>query len=276
MYTCIDTNHALQVIGDWLDNLQSTGKLADAGLLCFPIEAIKEALKLVMENNVFEFGDMYFKQLTGTAMGTSSACMWATIYFAVHEEYLLEKYKDDILLYKRFIDDMFGIWIGSNLQYAQFKFDTDNFGSLRWRWDFNHLAKVVNFLDLTISIGPSHEILTRTYQKPINLYQYLPPHSAHAPHIMKGVTYSLLRQYKRQNSLESDYIKQAKLLFQRLVARGWNPNVIKQYVLEADDRLRSMECNPPPPNQEPPLTNKEVALLHWTFHPNDIPKQQIR
>mmetsp|Transcript_27748 Transcript_27748/g.55618 ORF Transcript_27748/g.55618 Transcript_27748/m.55618 type:complete len:96 (-) Transcript_27748:202-489(-) len=37
-----------------------------------------------------------------------------------------------------------------------------------------------------------------------------------------------------------------------------------------------MECNPPPPNQESPLTNKEVALLHWTFHPNDIPKQQIR
>ena len=74
-----------------------------------------------MENNIFEFGDMYFKQLTGTAMGTSAACLWATIYFAIHEDFLLEKYKDDILLYKRFIDDMFGIWIGSNLHYAQFQ-----------------------------------------------------------------------------------------------------------------------------------------------------------
>ena len=226
-----------------------------------------------MENNIFEFGDMYFKQLTGTAMGTSAACLWATIYFAIHEDFLLAKYKDDILLYKRFIDDMFGIWIGSNLHYAQFQVDTDNFGSLRW--DFEPLGPEKNFLDLTISIGRHGEILTRTYQKPINLYHYLPPHSAHAPHIMKGVIYSLLRQYKRQNTLESDYIKQAKLLFQRLVARGWDPNVIKQYTLKADTRLRSTERNPPQ-IVEPPLTNKELAILHWTFHPNDISSKLIR
>ncbi len=276
MYTNIDTDHALQVISNWLDELASSGKLASNGLSSFPIAAIKEALSLVMKNNIFEFGDMYFKQLTGTAMGTSAACMWATIYFAIHEEFLLNKYSNDLLLYKRFIDDMKGIWIGTNLRYAQFQYDTDNFGSLRW--DFEPLSTSVNFLDLTITIGPSQQIQTRTFQKACNLYQYLPPHSAHSPQIMKGVTYSLLRQYKRQNSLESDYINQSKLLFKRLVQRGWDSHVIKQYILQADARLRSIESNANAIQQptEPTLTNKELAILHWTFHPNDIPRKLLR
>ena len=42
-------------------------------------------MEIVMRNNLFESGDMYFLQLLDTAMGTSAACMWATIYYAVHE-----------------------------------------------------------------------------------------------------------------------------------------------------------------------------------------------
>ena len=73
MYTNIDTDHAIDVIGKWLDSLE--GRLPPH----FPLETVKEAMKLVMRNNVFEYGDLYFLQLLGTAMGTSAACMWATI-----------------------------------------------------------------------------------------------------------------------------------------------------------------------------------------------------
>ena len=42
-------------------------------------------------------------------MGTPSACIYATIYYAYHErKTLLPKYK------KNLIDDMFGIWIPSD------------------------------------------------------------------------------------------------------------------------------------------------------------------
>ena len=75
MYTNIDTDHAILVIGLWLDSLTLP--------VGFPLQAVKEAMELVMRNNIFEWGDLYFLQLLGTAMGTSSACMWATIYFAV-------------------------------------------------------------------------------------------------------------------------------------------------------------------------------------------------
>ena len=43
------------------------------------------AVRIVMRWNVFECGDCYFQQMTGTAMGTPAACMWAVIYYYWHE-----------------------------------------------------------------------------------------------------------------------------------------------------------------------------------------------
>ena len=92
MYTNIDTQHAIKVISDWLDTLT----LPEG----FPLAAVKTAMELVMNNNIFIWGDSYFLQLLGTAMGTSAACMWATIYFAVHEmNDVIPKFDNKLLLF---------------------------------------------------------------------------------------------------------------------------------------------------------------------------------
>ena len=95
MYTNIDTNHALEVISNWLDHLHSESNLPTD----FPLDAIKEAMVLVMTNNIFVFVDLYFLQLLCTAVGTSAACMWATIYYGVHENnILLPTHNNNLLL----------------------------------------------------------------------------------------------------------------------------------------------------------------------------------
>ena len=66
MYTNIHTDHDIAVIGEWLDSLELSQTLPAN----FPIGAVKNAMILVMRNNIFEWGDMYFLQLLGTAMGT--------------------------------------------------------------------------------------------------------------------------------------------------------------------------------------------------------------
>ncbi len=104
MYTNIDTAHVLQAIDHFL--LKNATELPEL----FPTAAVMHALRIIMENNIFEFGIEHFKQLLGTAMRTPAACIYATLYYGVHENTLLTKYKDDIILLKRFIDDMFGIW----------------------------------------------------------------------------------------------------------------------------------------------------------------------
>ena len=212
MYTNIDTAHALLIIGIWLDSLD----LPEG----FPLEAVKEAMALVMRNNIFEWGDLYFLQLLGTAMGTSAACMWATIYFAVHEiGTIIPKYNDYLLLFCRFIDDIFGIWVGDRQGslWDEFKKDINSFGRLTWT--FVEPSSSVDFLDLTISIEQG-QVITKTFQKAMNLYQYVAPSSNHPPKMINGIIFSLLRTYMRQNMREADYQSVALKLFHRHAARG--------------------------------------------------------
>ena len=51
MYTNIDTEHALQVIECRLDSLK------DQLPPDFPLEAVKDAMAIVMRNNCFEWGE---------------------------------------------------------------------------------------------------------------------------------------------------------------------------------------------------------------------------
>ena len=219
-------------------------------------------------------------------MGTSAACMWATIYFAVHEMGKLEPtYGRHLLLFKRFIDDIFGIWIGNSngIEWDNFKNDTNNFGILTW--EFEEPATTVNFLDLTISIE-RNRIRTTTYQKKLNLYQYIPPNSAHPPGMMKGIIYGLMRNYRRQNTKDADYNTMVIKLFHRHVARGWNKAVMKDYILTAHSKISQLAMSQPtrlptgtPPNMptpSPTITNKERLFIHMEYHPNDIPKKSVR
>ena len=77
MYTNIPTNTAIMFIARHLrKNIPDERPKQN--------EALIAALKLVMLNNIFSFGDMTFKQLNGTAMGTPPAPPYATIYYGIH------------------------------------------------------------------------------------------------------------------------------------------------------------------------------------------------
>ena len=85
-------------------------------------------------------------------------------------------------------------------------------------WEFEDLASSVNFLDLTISIEDS-KIITKIYQKALNLYQYIGPSSAHPPFMIKGIIFSLLQSYHYQNTRESDYNKVVTITFKYFPGR---------------------------------------------------------
>ena len=66
MYTNIPTDTAIMLIAKHICRSVTEEQPKQ-------IEALIAALKLVMLNNIFSFGDMTFKQLNGTAMGTPPA-----------------------------------------------------------------------------------------------------------------------------------------------------------------------------------------------------------
>ena len=101
MYTNIDTNHGLKVLRSFLEELRSADNLQPN----FDIDMIVEAARLVMRWNIFEYGDCYFKQLIGTAMGTPVAVLWTTTHFYPHEKHkLIPIFAHKMPLLLRYID----------------------------------------------------------------------------------------------------------------------------------------------------------------------------
>jgi hypothetical protein len=269
MYPNIDIDHALQIMKNWF----STINAAQHGL--HP-ESILDALNLVMRFNIMQFGDSYFLQLIGTAMGTSVAVMFANLYFGWHErEVILPKYRDTlkrVYHHSRFIDDVWFIWIGPQDEvWDQLLHDYNDFGILRW--EFNDPAPQVDFLDLPLWIE-NDRILTKTYQKTNNPYLYIPAHSAHTPGLIKGLVYGLLRRYYYQNSKDSDFVHFKNLLFNRLLARGWDRAVLSPIFSTSLEKIKTSSKLPPAPKGN--ATLEERLFFHLQYHPCDIPRSDIR
>eukprot|EP00978_Attheya_sp_CCMP212_P024124 scaffold75400_cov53-Attheya_sp.AAC.1 len=86
MYTNIHPDHGLEVFAMWFDKFKP--EIPDG----FPRNLFLECLRLIMENNLFQFDDTFWHQHYGMALGTSASCMYATLYYAYHEcTVLLEK-----------------------------------------------------------------------------------------------------------------------------------------------------------------------------------------
>jgi hypothetical protein len=65
----------------------------------------------------------------------------------------------------------------------------NTYGKLTWQ--FTPHSKWVNFMDLTLSITKTG-IRSRIFKKNLNLYLYIPPHSAHSPGVLHGLIIGMI------------------------------------------------------------------------------------
>ena len=135
MYTNIPTNTAIMLIAKHIHTSVPEERPKQN-------EALISALMLVMLKNIFSFRDMIFKQMNGTAMGKPPSPPYATIYYGLNESKFLPQHQKHIVFYKRFIDDMLGIWIPHpnpkiNAQLWE-EFTTSMNNDPRLTWDLTH------------------------------------------------------------------------------------------------------------------------------------------
>ena len=72
-------------------------------------ETLLRVAELVLTHNCFSFGDNYYKQINGVAMGTKMGSSYANLFVGFIEKKFFSNYhgpKPD--LYKRYIDDCVG------------------------------------------------------------------------------------------------------------------------------------------------------------------------
>ena len=107
-------------------------------------------------------------------------------------------------MYRRYIDDMFFIWYGTEEELLKFIEHCNNFHeTIKFEFSCNFKTKSVDFLDMTIDHNGF--IQTDLFQKPGKKCQYLQPDSAHPKHCTRSIPYSLSYRLRRICSLALEY-----------------------------------------------------------------------
>ena len=156
-------------------------------------------------------------------MGTPPAVVYATLFYAIKEETFLDSY-DSLIFYKRYIDDVFAIWIPNTDKDA----DTTSWSSLQscmndyhgLKWTFSPRSRTVDFLDMTVSIRGA-SLHTTLFEKLLNLYLYIPPHSAHPPGVLSGLVLGNCYRIYSICSDPQDIIHHLRRFYLRLKRRGY-------------------------------------------------------
>ena len=113
-------------------------------------------LETILKNNNLSFMDRHFLQLVGTAMGTKAAPPYANLFMGRHEETIREAFIWAIPFWKRFIDDIFLIFIGTTKQLQSLK-DFLNKLQPTIKFTFEHSTQEISFLDMKILIGANSQ-----------------------------------------------------------------------------------------------------------------------
>ena len=77
-------------------------------------------MDVVLDNNNFSFNDKHYIQTEGTAIGSKLGRNYACVYMGGWEKILFEKSEKLPVFYVRYIDDIFGIWTGTEEELKQF------------------------------------------------------------------------------------------------------------------------------------------------------------
>ena len=113
LYSNIPHKLGLEAVKYWIEKYPNTLNSR------FSKEFILDGIKFILENNIFCFNDIFYRQEKGTAMGTKFAPVYATLTIGYLEEKLYTiietNYDTEFQRYlkkywKRFLDDCFVPW----------------------------------------------------------------------------------------------------------------------------------------------------------------------
>ena len=197
------------------------------------IQFICDMLHLILSHNYVQFGSQIYHQNHGTAMGTPAAVIYADFVLAILEIPVTSL--PGILLYQRFIDDIFVISQPNCPVITTFNAQNEHIQIVA---STNGNSGV--FLDITISIDNTDEnnpkIVTTLFQKPSNKYLYITPHSAHGKAQVNNLIFTELNRYRLRCSKDTDYEDKTLALNNRLLRRGYNYEQLQQQFMYKPSR----------------------------------------
>ena len=158
---------------------------------CFFIWDITIQVGNILSNNYLRFGDRYFRQTTGIAMGSRVAPPLAIIFMDSLERQFnnTAAHKPDI--YMRYIDDVLGVWTnGSDNLRLYLQHINNAHPSIRFTIETTEDGGSIPFLDTKLTVEPTGRYTTELYIKPLSAGIIMHANSAQPWKAKRAVLYS--------------------------------------------------------------------------------------
>ena len=191
-------------------------------------------LRLILENNLFEFNSKVYKQIIGCAMG--SKCSPSVCDIRLHQitSEIINTFpnKHRITYHGRYRDDGF-IFHGEEKEIHElFTIANSTHPLLKFTYELSR--NEMHFLDTTVYKGKRFAATSildfKTYIKPTNTFQYLERKSAHNHSVFKGFIKGETIRYMRSTSDEDVLRENLANLKINLLRRGYSETEINQNI----------------------------------------------
>ena len=197
--------------------------------LTFDPNLIIQLLHVNVNNNFFTFNNFTFQQINSTAMGATFSQTIANIFMStILRDFLLTQPIHPLLI-TRYIEDIFMIWTDSTYKLTTFLTNLNSFHP-NLNFAYQHSPSFIDFLDMTIYKGHyfnyTNILDTKTFQKQLNLYQYLHFSSDHQPSIFSAMIRGECIRYVRTDTMPDTYSATLHNFKQRLRRRQYPTSLI--------------------------------------------------
>ena len=208
LYPTVDRVHLLAVVGPFLKRAFRNSALGDF---------IVRVVELVLEACVVSFQGLTYESRGGIPTGLSVAGILANIYLWHFDRYMLQCGGCNLQFLRRYIDDLLILWAA----------DAQKLVELAESWHPSLKFQISGvregpFLDLFLSILPSRRVHWKMFEKPMNLYLYVPASSNHPASAFKSLQIGGLIRCERRNRLASDCSASVRSFRRRLKDRGFD------------------------------------------------------
>ena len=218
-----------------------------------------EMIRAVLDNNVFQFNRKEYIQKDGVAIGSRLGRNNARAYMRKWDE-VLAKLEKKPMVYYRYIDDGFGIWLHGEDSLNQFcEFENNIHQNIKV--ELRYSIQKIEFLDTTVILD-NGSMETDLFTKPTD------KHTSSSQR-EKSLPYGLGIRIRRISSRESDYVSRRKEFKSYIRKRGYSSRFIEGQ-LEKVDKMKRLDLL----SYKPKEKNKDRVPLVITYskHLPDIQK----
>ena len=212
---------------------------------------------LILSNSYVHYDNEDHQIDKGIATGGCTSRQKADIFmkwlFSNHVNPLLPYWDELIKLWKRFIDDILGLWKGPESSFRKFILDlnelTQPFGI---KFDGEQFGKEVTFLDINVYFDENNKLQHKLHIKPTDSRRYLNTNSYHDPAVFKSVPLSQIIRVSNRNSVPKNRAEDIEQLKNDLMKSGYTPKQCQLAEHKANLKLNSNTAQ---------QTNKGPAII---------------